>query len=380
VIDSLSGCFYHSIEYLRCAAERVAPYDAREWIMIRSRHASRALVLMLALCASGLIADPPPPSLFILPEVFCFRITDIRRVADDPEGDRFTFEFEILNWTNQDAHDLYLSLNEGTGILGVVEQLPFFAGAAIDPNGRPLGPGDDDANFPPADGTSVDAKVGQINDWISELQTTTAIRYRELTGLEDMGLPPHDLLGAGDTVSACFLVPGCVIDGLGNPVVADIETVDNANPIFEVEDNVLDGFAFDVDDFDAGEMLSLNWFMTNAGGNPIGVSGQGNAFGFGTFNILRPGALGGGWPVWARIRGVPEGIGWNRGTSNNLRDMFVDQTPEGDMFEVELGSSLTGPFFDGDDNLFQAPITAEPAIIFLDGFESGTTTAWSATV
>lgn len=33
-----------------------------------------------------------------LPEPYSFRFTDIKAVEGDPEGDKFQFEFEILNW------------------------------------------------------------------------------------------------------------------------------------------------------------------------------------------------------------------------------------------------------------------------------------------
>ena len=55
---------------------------------------------------------PPPPAVppFISPPVFCFRITDIRDVPGDLEGNAFDFEIEVLNWTNASAFQLDLSL------------------------------------------------------------------------------------------------------------------------------------------------------------------------------------------------------------------------------------------------------------------------------
>jgi hypothetical protein len=300
---------------------------------------------------------PPPPPGVEIPQVFCFRVTDIAAVAGDPEGDRFTFEIEILNWTNRETFDLYFALNPGTGFPGPpVQQAPFFAGASVDLNGRPLGAGDDDLNFPPNDG-HPGSKTGQPNGWGVSLQTITAVRYAEPTGTPGNGLAFRDLLGAATTAEACSLVPDCEIVN-GSPVVPWPETIDNGAPMVDkLDDNVLDGFVIDVDDFDPGEMLSFDWFFTDAAGGPIGVSGIGNAFGFGTYNIYRVNSH--GPPVWRRIPGVPEGPGSNTGTTNDLRDMFVDSTATGESFEVELGSALTPPFLNPADNVFDAPISAE---------------------
>ncbi len=300
-------------------------------------------------------ADPPPPTTFPIPMVFCFRITDINRVPGDPEGDRFNFEFEVLNWTNTESFDLYISRNTGTGF-GVVQQArPFFAGAIVDPNGRPIGGGDDDANFPPADG-ETGTKVGRANSWGVILQTNNSVRYAEPTGMAGNGMPGRDLLGSGSSAAACNLVPGCIMVG-GVPTLPSIETVDNGAPgVDGGPDNVLDGYVIDVDDFDPGEMLSFNWFLTDAAGNSIGVSGMGNAFAFGSFNIFRVNSD--GPAVWQRSAGAPEGPGRNVGTTNNLRDMFVDSTPEGEAFQVELGN-ITGEFDDPAANILDAPINGE---------------------
>ena len=59
-------------------------------------------------------AGPPPeaPDGTIMPKVFCVKITDIRADKDDPENNKFTFEFEVLNWSNRPAGDVHIALAE----------------------------------------------------------------------------------------------------------------------------------------------------------------------------------------------------------------------------------------------------------------------------
>lgn len=358
----------------------------------RAKSISKPLLagLIVALISAGVwlapqfaVADPPPPEPpgIEIPEVFCFRITDLADVLGDPEGDRFKLEFEILNWTATEAHRLYLSLSTGTGRNGSRQAKPFIVGSKIDPNGRPFLDGDDDANFPPLDG-EPGAKTGQINDWAVSLQTGTSVVYAETTGTAGNGLAARDLLGAATTADACGLVPGCALVS-GSPVLSSVESVDNGGPgVDGLVDNVLDGFTLNVDDFDGGEILSLDWFLADESGSPIGVSGEGNAFGFGTYSIYRvdPGivfadgfecgdvlawilppspGIANGPALWQRIPDAPEGPGVNTGTTSSLRDMFVSTTPGGVTFEVELGSALTPPFQNPADNTLGAPISAE---------------------
>ncbi len=105
--------------------------DARPGIIIT------LLVVALALIIPGrTLADPiPDPSAI---PVFCFRITDIVRVAGDPGNDSFRIEFEVLNWSHDSAFGVYIALNEGTGVGTVIDSHPFFVGAEIDSDGRPL--------------------------------------------------------------------------------------------------------------------------------------------------------------------------------------------------------------------------------------------------
>lgn len=303
-------------------------------------------LLALVLAAPSIAAAAPTASTpFPVPPVYALRVTDI----DDLGGNTFEFLFEIQNWTNIEAHGLVAAVAGPTG-LPIVGAPPAFSFAGIDGNGRPLGGGNDDANFPPGDATGLPPKIGVFNTWGVSLQTVTQARWTEPTSLPGFGVPPRDLFGAGSPAAACGLIPGCVT-GIGY----FHESVDNGiGP-----DNVLDGFVLRVTDLDPGELLSLNLFLTNAIGAPIGISGAGNQYGFGVLNIFRVDTASGP-PVWRRVAGAPEGPGANTGTSSSDLEMFESMTPSGEQFEVELAAGMTAPFADPADNIFGAPINAEP--------------------
>lgn len=115
--------------------------------------------------------------------------------------------------------------------------------------------------------------------------------------------------------------------------------------------NVLDGFVLRVDDFDVGETLSLNWFLTD-GVNPIGVAGRGNQMGFGIFTLSRI-------PIGGPLPG-PVFVG-NIGVAGSPTEFF-DTTwnvPNPALFAAEFGSQLTGAFLNPPDNIFSAPINAQ---------------------
>lgn len=342
-------------------------------------------------------ADPiprPPNPEVKLPPVFCFRFTDIKAVADDPEGDKFQFEFEVLNWTNTPAAGVAIALNEGTGASGVVNKAPFLAGGKIDNNGRPLGRGDDGAPT---------GNLNKLNDWEVAKSSDSAIEWEA-----GSAIPNSNLLGATSTQQACALVPGCEVKVTQttnrcstwwwngwqssswwrnwcltnevDPIVADMETVDNGN-------NVLDGFVVTVDDFDEKEIVSLNWFLLDANGDPIGVSGKGNAYGFGTVNLFRqpldesadPGAL------FAGNAGLGESPTLFYNNVNRVTESLVDPmlaTPATlssstisllsspmraadsseenifALFKAEFGPGTTATFSNPTDNRFDAPTNA----------------------
>ena len=360
-----------------------------------------ATSFLSGILAAPALADPipiPPNPEVRLPPVFCFRFTDIKPVESDPEGDKFQFEFEVLNWTNQVASGIQLALNEGTGSSGVIDKVPFLAKGKVDQNGRPIGKPDDDGPT---------GNLNTPNDWkvAKSRSSKTAIEWEGGTGIAN-----RDLLAARSTQEACALVPGCravpdpvVQPGICwgwpwgwcqpsqqnfTPIVDDMETVDNGS-------NVLDGFVVTVDDFDEGELVSFNWFLLDDSGNPLGVSGRGNDYGFGTINLYRqpldetidPGSLFGG------NTGLGESPtlfynGVNRVTqpSFSVATPFAVSTraaslsfaaekalnvepvvPEEELvalFKAEFGPGTTANFRNIEDNRFNAPvnITLEPGL------------------
>ena len=99
-----------------------------------------------------IFADPPitpPIEGTVMPKVFCFKITDIRADKDDPENNKFTFEFEVLNWSNRPATDVHIALAQPdtSGVRFVSDsgtvldnKLPGDADISdgVDEDGRPL--------------------------------------------------------------------------------------------------------------------------------------------------------------------------------------------------------------------------------------------------
>lgn len=316
------------------------------------------------------------------------RVTDIVAVPDDPGDDRFFIEFEVLNWTDTEAFDLTICLNIGGAFSPGPP--PTFASADVDPNGRPFTTEDDDGNFQPADGTSTPGpKDGSTNTWEVTTETPTAVAWDEPTGTPGNGIPPRDLLGVPGPTNvdkaeqACDLVPGCEIEG-SSLVIDDPETIDNGAPVVDGEpDNVLDGFVIEVNNFDVFDVLSFDWFLTDASGSPIGVAGSGNAYGFGTYTMFRtlsgiatpgPGpttldsqpclaSVDNGPPLFRRVSGAAAGPGSNSGTNTNARDLFVSETDRGDMFEAEPAAQMTAPFRNPNENDLNTPVNAEPIFV-----------------
>lgn len=293
--------------------------------------------------ADPVVVPPPPPPAeppIFLPAVFCFRITDIVKVETDLEHDRFRFEFEVLNWGNREAFGVNIArtrfsrMQDGRAGMDNDGRPPIIVYASVDNNGRPLGVGNDDGNFSPADGTTTPPKIGQDNSF-----AVTTKKFSTVTWQGSLGLPFRDLFGVTSTAQACALVPGCVVQA-GLPRVLD-EAIDNTvGP-----DNVLDGFFIVLDDFDPGEIFSFNWLLLGVDGQPIP-----NPFGNGVFNLHRAGGDFDDMPLF-RSR-----VGNNTGTTTNPRDLFVSRIPDGKggfiQFEAEFGAGVTAPFFFPTDNIF----------------------------
>lgn len=314
-------------------------------------------------------ADPVPIQSSI--PVFCFRITDIERVA--PGSNKFRIEFEVLNWTHEPAYGVYIALNVGTGVKIVGGSPPFFAGASIDSDGRPLvlidvngdgninaadledtnglngngllDPGEDKNGNGRLDNDPIPGNLNPSNDWTVALSTTTAITWSAGTPVSAVDLtrfPFGPPVQPGDPE-----IPFILFTNLADPTTIVLETIDDGP-------NVLDGYVIEVDDFDPGEILSFNWFLTDANGNiisdPSGEFGV-NPYGFGVVNLTSldgpafPGAVFSG----------------NTGFSQSPKLFFdsVYVVPNPAQFAAEFGAAMTAAFLNPDDNLFNIPVTTQ---------------------
>ncbi|MBI3241091.1 MAG: DUF11 domain-containing protein [Chloroflexi bacterium] len=349
-------------------------------------NARRGIVLIvvatLAFASVGRALADPVPSQSNIP-VFCFRITDIQRVAGDPGNDKFRFEFEVLNWSNGEAFGVYIALDEGTS--AVSGSAPFFAGADIDADGRPLvlldvngdgtindadledangngllDPGEDINGNGRLDNDPIPGNVNPPNDWTVASSTATAISWSAGTTV-----PGIDLIGFASGIP---LQPGdpeisfMDFTNLSDPNSVVIETIDNGP-------NVMDGFVITVDDFDPGEILSFNWFLTDINGIPIGDpsgEGGGNPYGFGVVNLTSLSGSTFPGPVFSG----------NTGFSQSPKLFFdsVYHIPNPANFAAEFGAALTATFQNPADNLFNIPITTQllnPLIIDFDRDATG---------
>ena len=326
---------------------------------------SRSSVLVTSLIASALIAvaflpnawadpkPPNPPSQELLP-VFCFRITDIQPIeegasdpgptnvnrdgtaANDTNDYRFTFEF--LNWTDTPASGMYFAVNTGAGAAGAK---PSISDAGVKADG--------------SDRTSADPTdilPSTTNDWIPDLLPSfTGIKW---TG-PILPLTNHDLLGE----------PILKDDGTGTPqnVPAPINPADSTT--YDDSTNALDGFTLDLDDFITNSAISINWWLLDASGDPIGTSSSGNEAAFGTINLARvtpPNTLSA--PLEGNTGYMADGglfYDSSEIPANSLagEGINIDPLPiplpggpfEQDVFLAELGSGITAPFADPSDAL-----------------------------
>jgi hypothetical protein len=251
--------------------------------------------LGLSLLAMPAMADPPVdggPRNDPIPQVFCFRITDVEQVIGF--DDRFNFEFEVLNWTATPAAGLALMRTVGaTTTEGVA---PFIAAASVDPDGRGGPPGGADIGSGVADAPEMQSGRGNHafdNDWTVAGSSATAVSWSGGTAI-----PNRDLIGAsapgGILPSDLVPIAGGLTDDTGDTAVDGGAGTSSAAFGAEVlgSGNVLDGFVLTIDDFDVGERVAFNWFLLDDT-LPIGTAAGGNAFGFGTIGLMRgPGDMG----------------------------------------------------------------------------------------
>jgi hypothetical protein len=253
----------------------------------------RWLVIVLCFAATQLpqltqMAFAEPFVTPVLPNVYSVRLTDSIRVIGGAQ-DNVYLESAFLNWAEVEAFGILVVINSATR--GAVDGPPRFNATNnqcgyVDGDGRPIFGPNDDANFPPGDGTNStipnnpDNKQGQVNTWAMTQCSPTLIRFQGTTPLL-----PRNLRAAATVGGACSLVPGCVLSGANRPLIENDETIDNGLcPL----DNVLDGFVLQLVDFDPGDTLSFNWFLLREDGSVI----PDPLFGLGVVN-------------WTRVNRVP---------------------------------------------------------------------------
>lgn len=215
---------------------------------------SKALaVLTITATTLGLttdIAKADPVALPDLPNVFCFRLTDIKSVTGDAEGDKFQFEFESLNWTTGEVDQVQILRNEGTTALPSSAR-PFFTNASIDQNGRLIGPNSTPlpGNQPTNNNWTVGARTSNDIVWNggNPIPNIDLLRIQQSTGTTQ---------GIINAVNALNPPGGHFPNRDFNPQ-NNVETIDNGT-------NVLDGFVFEADNFNEGEVLSFNWFLSGS--------------------------------------------------------------------------------------------------------------------
>lgn len=315
------------------------------------------------------LADPPPqppvPQI-TLPGVFCFRITDIEEIKADPLGSSFNLEFEVLNWTGTAADGLSIISNAGSTITSGF--FPEIVSVGIDANGRG-GPfqvgseiGGPSSESPPIH--SGRGAPGFLNDWSAGLATPTTASW---DGTGGTAIPARDLLGAATQTQAAVnaLIPSTGLDARGDLAIdggpgpySAVVLPPGGAPFGGVpapgSANVLDGFVLTVTDFDEGEVLSLNWDLTN-GGQSIGVTGMGNTMGNGVFNLTRL-PLGGPPAAPAIFVG-------NTGMVGQPTEFVQVPQPSNEvldpsLFLSEFGGGLRAPTLNSNDTDFGGEVNA----------------------
>ncbi|MGB7439992.1 MAG: DUF4347 domain-containing protein [Coleofasciculaceae cyanobacterium] len=266
-----------------------------------------------------------PPASPQTPSVFCFRFTDIEVVTNDLEQDQFRVTFEVLNWSNRLAGGVRMDINTGINSF-TVGDASLIVGAETNPN-PPLPAG----NLPTA------------NTWEVSVITESSVEWT--LGANGQPIPGRDLLTAAQNglEAACALVPGGCVPG--TPTPADLEMVDNA-------ENVLNGFVITIDDLDELEAISLNWLLLDEFGEPIGTPGGGNAYGFGTVNLVRlpgtgqtPDSIFRIFPGNAGISSTPALFALDSNQTTDANGNLV-------LLGSEFGAGITGSFANPQNNAF----------------------------
>lgn len=319
------------------------------------------LILLVALPPTAGLSDPVPVNPFPSPppKVFCFRITDVE--ADPNIPNRFTFEFEVLNWTNQPAYGLYGWLSTGTKAESGLP--PTLVLATIDEDGRGGPPGGLHIGTGIYNSPAHQSGRGRgdipnhRNDWEVTFVGETSMWWSAPQG--GTPIPPRNMFGAPNSAGQWILVPGVGNDGLLQPDTAidggpkfysggnaPFPTGGQPNP--DGSGNVLDGFVMTIDDFNEGEVLSINWMLTDQSGEGIGKIGTGgnlvgDPMGFGVFNVRRipvGGSLGPGlFAGNSGFRQVPDFFG----NTFKVPDPTNAENPPIAEFGAEFGALIIAP-------------------------------------
>ena len=206
------------------------------------------IVSLSGLFAQSAMADPvilPPGELSNVPPVFCFKVTG----GDVLAGGGARIQFEVLNWTGEDAYFVQVTQN------------PF---SEVNTGGSfsPVIPA-------PTNGWHV------LNDpFGGELGNSALFSANQGDPFGDFGLadvPQNPLQGID-------LDPNNDLDFSDAPALPT--PVDSGI-------NALDGFILDFPDFDIYERVVLQWSLLNQDFSPVDTTTVLNPFSFGTFQIDR---------------------------------------------------------------------------------------------
>lgn len=348
----------------------------------------------ILILSSASIADPPADP--AAPPVFCFRITDIECCPNDISGASFLIEFEVLNWTDKPACGLCVDAN--IGVFGVWNPhftdpwhggTPMITKAYVDRDGRggpvggfDIGPGVFDTPAHHSGKGRGDLGVGFENTWYVDCDASGHTKVQWVAGDPATDcIPPFDILGdMASGGNGYGMVPGMGSDGIGDTAIDGGPPPYAPNPppfppdqlgppgaggsgIPDGDYNVLDGFVIEVCDWHPGEILSLNWWLLDEAGDPLGVVGAGNAFGFGVINLVRM-PIGAGPPfgMFVGNTGFRTGVGPFFDTVNIVPPCpcppgLGPVTGAPSAFAIEMGAGVTAPPAPGMSLPFGPPNT-----------------------
>lgn len=359
----------------------------------RSRRASLAAALV-PLGAIGMSTVHAAPSITLPPQFpatpFSIRVTDMERVPGDLDEDAFRVEFQALNWAHFQLDSIVVASNVGS--TAVDAQAPRFSAAAIDADGRGGTPGGSHIGLGVFDPVAIHSGRGRgdlpnmLNDWLVNNVSDTFVQWSAYDTTQPGAFPVGSPLSSRDLLwqfATPSYVPGFGVDALGDSAMDGGPTPYTPSSPGGGPPNiryVIDGFVIDVDDWDVGEVFSLNWTLagvgnTSAGWHPLNnpfhpLGGHdGQSFGFGVMNLARiepsigspPGSLPGAVFV--------DNEGFNQSSFSFYDTVY--EIPNPAEFAAEFGAGITAPFLNPADNVFNAQVNTrlvpEPVTMILVG-------------